>query len=130
MPLDPVIVLVIKNCQTCFIIELLQPLHSQPAPVPHLQCSSFYPSKVIWLRFSCISPPAPECESAWDVCWWDPLVTVSPEPAIDVNRLKMRGVTAFVLEITLPSRCEDRAHIVRRNKIKQAGAELCQAQFS
>ena len=60
-------------------------------------------SVVVRLRFPLLAAPAPEGEAAGDVGGRDPLVAVSPEPAVDIDRLEVLGVTAFVLEITLPT---------------------------
>ena len=88
MPLDTITVLIIQNCQAGLIIKLLQAFYSQSTLVLHLfQFSGFDPSKVVWLGFFGVPLPTPECEPAWNVCWWDPLVAISPEPPIDVYRL-------------------------------------------
>ena len=67
------------------------------------QLASLQSGVVIRLGFPLFSTPAPEGETTGDVGGRDPLVPVSPEPAVDVDGLEVLGVTAFVLEITLPT---------------------------
>ena len=70
------------------------------------------PRVVVWLRLPLLAAPAPEGEAAGDVGGGDPLVPVSPEPAVDVDGLEVLGVTALVLEVTFPARGVDGADVV------------------
>lgn len=51
--------------------------------------------------------PAPEGQPTGLICWWYLCVSISPEPAIDIDGLEVRGVAALVLEVTLPTRGVD-----------------------
>ena len=56
--------------------------------------------------------PAPESQFAWLVGWWDEGVSVCPEPAINIQGLQMRSVTALVSEVTLSARSVSRGDII------------------
>ena len=68
--------------------------------------------EVVRLSLPTLPCTTPECSLAGDVCRWDLLVPISPEPAIDVDRLQGRGITAFIQEITLPTRSVEIGDIV------------------
>ena len=51
--------------------------------------------------------PAPEGEPTGLICWWYLCVSISPEPAVDIDGLEVGGVAALVLEVTLPARRVD-----------------------
>ena len=81
-------------------------------PKPLTKFARLEASVVVRLRFPLLAAPAPEGEAAGDVGGRDPLVAVSPEPAVDIDWLEVLSVTALVLEITLPARGVDGTDVV------------------
>ena len=68
MPLNTIIIFVVENGQTCFVIKLLITLNSKPTCVLHVfEFSSLDSSMIIWLWFLSLSSSAPESETTWNV---------------------------------------------------------------
>ena len=68
-----------------------------------LQTSLLLSLKVVWLPLTRLPGAAPEGELAGDGGGGDPLVAVSPEPAVNIDWLELGGVTTLVEEITFPA---------------------------
>merc|ERR1719350_2446791 len=113
MPLDPISVLVVEDCKTSLIVKLLKAVDSESTRILHvLELAGLQTLVVVRLSLARRDSPAPECESAWDIGRWDSLVSVGPEPSVDVDRLQLSRITALVPEVALPPRRPDRAYIV------------------
>jgi len=81
VPLDPVSVLVVEDCKTSLIVELLKAVDCESTRVLHvLELAGLQTFVVVRLSLARRASPAPECESAWNIGRWDSLVSVSPEP--------------------------------------------------
>ena len=68
-----------------------------------LQTSLLLPLVVVWLSLASLPCAAPEGELAGGVGGGDPLVPVSPEPAVNIYRLELSRVATFVEKIALPA---------------------------
>ena len=68
MPLNTIIIFVVENGQTCFVIKLLITLNSKPTCVLHVfEFSSLDSSMIIRLWLLSLSSSAPESETTWNV---------------------------------------------------------------
>ena len=85
-----------------------------------LQTSLLLPLKVVRLSLPSLPRAAPEGELAGGGGGGDPLVPVSPEPAVNIDGLELSRVTAFVEKITLPSTGPHGGDVIWRTKHSQS----------
>ena len=85
-----------------------------------LQTSLLLPLKVVRLSLPSLPRAAPEGELAGGGGGGDPLVPVSPEPAVNIDGLELSRVTTFVEKITLPSTGPHGGDVIWRTKHSQS----------
>ena len=90
---------------SCEGLSLRQKI-TQKTQIAHpdvLQTSLLLPLEVVRLSLASLPRAAPEGELAGGVGGGDPLVPVSPEPAVHIDRLELSRVATFVEKIALPA---------------------------
>ena len=103
MPCYSIIIFVVKHSKTSFIMKLLQALNGDTNVVLSIDGTMLDAFKVVWLSLALLSSGAPVgLTRSWSVSGGDTVIVSSgPEPAIDIDRGQVGGITALVLEVTL-----------------------------
>jgi len=113
VPLNAIPILVVVHRQAGLVVELLEPLDGDPDVVVGLYGALLDTLVIVRLGFSCFSSRTPE--SLWVRLvggWYSVIISASPEPAINIDRLQVSSVTTLVLEITFSATGIDGGHVI------------------
>ena len=105
VPCNSIIIFVVKNSKTSFIVKLLKTLNGDTNVVLSVDGTMLDAFKVVWLSLSLLPSGAPVSLTwSWFVSGWDTMIVSScPEPAVNIDRSQVGSITSFVLEVTLAS---------------------------
>jgi len=113
VPLDSIVVLIVQNGQTRFVVELLQTLNRDSNIVVRLNWALLFSLEVIRLSDPIFSCGRPEGVGVWFIGGRDAGITGSgPEPTVDVDRLKMGPIAPFILEVAFSTTCPNAGNVI------------------
>lgn len=113
VPGDVVVVLVVEDSQACLIVKLLKAFDRDANVELGGDGTLGNTLVVVGLGFARFSTLAPEAFRVRLIGRQDPLVVGScPEPAIDVDGLKVGSIATLALEVTLAARSVDGADVI------------------